>query len=95
MRNTKVIDIIEELKDYGAKVDVYDPWVDHKAEKAWYSHGIIDDPLSSDKRYDAIVVAVAQMQFKDYSDQDYEKLSMGESVIFDVKNIVHNTTWKL
>ena len=49
MRNSKVIDLIEELKRFGVDVDVYDPWIDHEAEKGWYKHGIIDDPLQSDK----------------------------------------------
>lgn len=50
MRNTKVIDIIEELKVFGANVDVYDPWVDIEAEEKWYKHGIIENPLESDKK---------------------------------------------
>ena len=41
MRNTKVVDIIEELKDFGVNVDVYDPWVDHAVEQEWYKHGIV------------------------------------------------------
>jgi len=63
MRNTKVIDIIEELKDFGANVDVYDPWVDYEEEGKWYKHGIINDPLNNNKKYDAIVVAVGHEQF--------------------------------
>lgn len=95
MRNTKVVDIIEELKDFGANVDVYDPWVDHAEESKWYKHGIIDDPVQSDKKYDAIVVAVGHKQFKAYSMDDYQKLSNGELVVMDVKNIVPNPTWRL
>ena len=45
MRNTKVIDIIDELEDFGASVDVYDPWVDPNEQKRRYRHGIISDPL--------------------------------------------------
>ena len=95
MRNTKVVDIIEELKDFGANVDVYDPWVDHAEESKWYKHGIIDDPRQSDKKYDAIVVAVGHKQFKAYSMDDYQQLSNGEMVVMDVKNIVPNPTWRL
>jgi len=95
MRNTKVVDIIEELKDFGANVDVYDPWVDYKKEGKWYKHGIIDNPLESDKQYDAIVVAVGHKQFKAYTNNNYIKLSNGEKVIIDVKNIVPNATWRL
>ena len=95
MRNTKVVDIIEELKDFGVNVDVYDPWVDHDSEKDWYKHGVIDNPLESDKQYDAIVVAVSHKQFKAYTEDDYKSLSNGEGVIIDIKNIVKNPTWRL
>jgi len=95
MRNTKVVDIIEELKDFGVNVDVYDPWVDHDSEKDWYKHGVIDNPLESDKQYDAIVVAVSHKQFKAYTEDDYNLLSSGKKIIIDIKNIVHNPTWRL
>jgi UDP-N-acetyl-D-galactosamine dehydrogenase len=95
MRNTKVIDIIEELKDFGANVDVYDPWVDHVEESKWYKHGIIDNPIESDKKYDAIVVAVGHKQFKAYSESDYEQLSNGSQIVIDIKNIVDKPTWRL
>ena len=95
MRNTKVIDIIEELKDFGVNVDVYDPWVKSELESNWYKHGIIDNPLDKGKRYDAIVVAVSHKQFKAYTKDDYKLLSNGEGVIIDIKNIVNNPTWRL
>jgi UDP-N-acetyl-D-glucosamine/UDP-N-acetyl-D-galactosamine dehydrogenase len=95
MRNTKVIDIIEELKDFSANVDVYDPWVDLAEEGGRYKYGIIENPLESTKKYDAIVVAVAHRQFKAYSDNDYEQLSNGNRVVIDIKNIVDKPTWRL
>jgi len=95
MRNTKVVDIIEELKDFGINVDVYDPWVDHAEESKWYKHGIINDPLNENNKYDAIVVAVGHKQFKAYTADNYTQLSNGEEVIIDIKNIVDNPTWRL
>ena len=95
MRNTRVIDIIEELKDFGVNVDIHDPWVDHEAEKHWYNHGIINDPLKNNKKYDAIVVAVSHEQFKRYTNNDFKVLSNGESVVIDIKGIVDNPTWRL
>ena len=95
MRNTKVIDIIEELKDFGVSIDVCDPWVDHEEESGWYKHGIIDNPLDGNKKYDAIVVAVGHKQFKAYTQDDYDFLSNGDRVIIDVKNIVDKPTWRL
>ena len=95
MRNTKVIDVIDELKDFGINVDVYDPWVDPNEEKKWYTHGIISNPLDDNKKYDAIVVAVAHKQFKKYTAETYSQLSNGKEVVIDIKNIVPNPTWRL
>jgi UDP-N-acetyl-D-glucosamine/UDP-N-acetyl-D-galactosamine dehydrogenase len=95
MRNTKVIDIIDELKDFGVNVDVYDPWVDPTEASKWLKHGIVDNPLESNKQYDAIIVSVGHRQFKAYSDNDYEQLSNSEKIVMDVKNIVENPTWRL
>ena len=95
MRSSKVIDIIEDLKDYGINIDVYDPWIDLKAEKEWYTHGVITNPLESKKKYDAIVVAVGHEQFRDYTAKTYSQLSNDQEVIIDIKNIVDNPTWRL
>jgi len=95
MRNTKVVDIIEELKSYECNVDVYDPWVDPNEPKQHYRHGIIPNPFESSKKYAAIVVAVAHSQFKALTQTDYEALSDGEAVIIDVKGIVPNPSWRL
>ncbi|MCW8929221.1 MAG: nucleotide sugar dehydrogenase [Gammaproteobacteria bacterium] len=95
MRNTKVIDIIEELKDYKVNIDVYDPWVDINEEKKHYHHGIVLNPFENSKKYDAILVAVGHGQFKQLSMGDYQALSKGELVIIDVKGIVPEPTWRL
>ena len=95
MRNTKVVDIIEELKDFGANVDVYDPLVDPKEERKWYTHGIISNPLEDNKKYDAIVVAVGHKQFKAYTTENFSQLSNDKEVIIDIKNIVNKPTWRL
>ena len=95
MRNTKVIDIIDELKEFGANVDVYDPWVDYEAESKWYKHGVIGNPLESDRRYDAIIVAVAHSQFRKFSTEDYQQLSKTIPIVIDVKGIVPEPTWRL
>jgi UDP-N-acetyl-D-galactosamine dehydrogenase len=95
MRNTKVVDIIEELKSYGCNIDVYDPWVDPTEEKQHYKHGIISNPFESDKKYDSIVVAVAHKQFIELSEDDYKLISNDTPVIMDIKGIVQNPTWRL
>ena len=95
MRNTKVIDIIVELKTYGCNVDVYDPWVDRDEPKQHYTHGLIDNPLEADKKYDSIILAVAHKQFKVLTMEDYRNLSTVEPVLIDVKGIIENPTWRL
>ena len=93
IRNTRVIDIIRELNDSGANIDVYDPWIDSNKKNQMFK--IIKDPLVSDKKYEAIVVAVSHKQFKAYTNDDYELLSSNKKVIIDIKNIVDDPTWRL
>ncbi|NKQ41144.1 MAG: nucleotide sugar dehydrogenase [Sulfurovum sp.] len=95
MRNTKVVDIIEELKAYGCGVDVYDPWVDRDEPKQQYTHGLIENPFEQDKLYDAIVLAVAHKQFKILDRKAYEQISTEEAVLIDVKGIIESPTWRL
>lgn len=95
MRNTKVVDIIEEMKAYKCNVDVYDPWVNPEEEKHHYSHGIITDPFKNSKKYHAIIVAVGHQKFKQLNMTDYKSISVNEPIIIDVKGIVENPTWRL
>jgi UDP-N-acetyl-D-galactosamine dehydrogenase len=95
MRNTKVVDIIQELKDYGCDVDVYDPWVDPNEPKTHYKHGLIENPFENNKKYDAIIVAVAHKQFLSLKEDDYTNITTSDPVIIDIKGIVKNPTWRL
>ena len=95
MRNTKVIDIIDELEGYGVNVDVYDPWVDLNEHEDWCRGGAICDPIQLAKKYDAIVVAVAHKQFKGYTVEDYLKLSKSKPLVLDIKGIAPNPDWTL
>lgn len=92
-RNTRVIDIIKDLKDAGAKIDVYDPWI--KQEEKNNDFKIIENPFKSTKKYDAIIVAVSHQIFKTYTDEDYSRISTDSKVIIDIKNIVDNPSWRL
>lgn len=94
-RNTKVINIIKGLKNFDVDIDVYDPWAGGQDKLDCYENHVIENPLQADKKYDAIIVAVAHDEFKAYSSDDYEKLSSGKRVVIDIKNIVENPTWKL
>lgn len=78
IRNSKVIDIIKELRDFGCDVEITDPWGDRSEVKKEY--GI--DLTTASGKYDAIVLAVAHKEFTDFDFQEHTKPN---TVIFDVK----------
>ncbi|EHO08789.1 nucleotide sugar dehydrogenase [Myroides odoratimimus CCUG 12901] len=81
VRNTKVADIYKELKKFGVNVDVYDPWA--KAEEVSHEYGIeIENDLPKDKKYEAVVIAVAHKQFLTL---ELKKLTVDNAVVFDTK----------
>lgn len=84
IRNTKVVDIYRELKDFGLQVDIYDPWADTHEVKEEYGIDIISK-IDPHKHYQAIVVAVAHDQFKTF---DFAKHKEQGAAIYDAKNIV-------
>ncbi|MGH8557737.1 MAG: Vi polysaccharide biosynthesis UDP-N-acetylglucosamine C-6 dehydrogenase TviB [Methylococcales bacterium] len=86
IRNTRVVDIIEELKDYNAIVDVYDPWVDPADAGTEFEFNLIDKP--EEGRYDAIILAVAHRQFKEMGAARIRALGKADFVLFDVKTIL-------
>ena len=94
IRNTKVVDIISELKDYGANIDVYEPWIDEK-DKGYYNYNFVENPFENSKKYDSIVVAVGHDKFKSLSQKEYDNIINGEKIIIDVKGIVPTPSWKL
>jgi UDP-N-acetyl-D-glucosamine/UDP-N-acetyl-D-galactosamine dehydrogenase len=95
MRNTKVINLIEELKSFKVNIDIYDPWLEPEDVNMLNLEGVIENPLMSAKKYDAIIVAVGHDQFMNFNTDDYDFLSGKNGVIIDVKNIVDKPTWKL
>ena len=86
LRNTKVIDIINELKGFNFNVDVYDPWVD--ADEAEHEYGVT--PISTPKHahYDAVVLAVAHDEFKQMGKTGLDQLTKKERVIYDLKYLL-------
>lgn len=94
MRNTKVLDIINELTTYGLNVDVYDPWIEVSNTNHYKEITMIENPFVENKKYDVVVVAVGHSEFKNLSEEDYKNLG-DNIVIIDVKGIVPNPTWRL
>jgi UDP-N-acetyl-D-galactosamine dehydrogenase len=85
LRNSKVIDIITELKKYGADVDVYDPWID--AKEARHEYDVRPLRALGKVKYDAAVLAVAHQEFKDMGIKAVRKLLKPTSVIYDIKHV--------
>lgn len=81
VRNTRVVDIVKELEDFGTKVTVYDPCADPK--EVFAEHGVVSQKNQPDRKFDGIVLAVAHREFKDI---DLKKLQKEASIIYDVKN---------
>ncbi|MGX5913269.1 nucleotide sugar dehydrogenase [Aliidiomarina sp. Khilg15.8] len=95
IRNTKVIDIISELNDFGVEVDVHDAGVDAAELAKFKQFNRCADPAECDGVYDAVIVAVAHKEYTTYTDADYRRLCRGEPVVMDVKGIVPTPTWRL
>lgn len=82
-RNTKVVDICSELKDFGVNVDIHDPWADPAVVK--HEYGVDLKAYDPVKHYDAVILCVAHNEFKQI---DFKKYKADNAVVFDVKNFV-------
>ena len=87
IRNTRVVDIVDELKAFGCEVDIYDPWASKEEVKREYGIKTMDTNTDIySKTYDAIILAVSHEQFLKL---DYKKLVNGNNtVIFDIKGVL-------
>ena len=85
LRNTRVVDVISELKEYHVEVDVYDPWVN--PEEAKHEYGI--EPVTTPQQgaYDGIVIAVGHKQFRELAPQTLRAFGKEELVLFDLKYV--------
>ncbi|MBS0363177.1 MAG: nucleotide sugar dehydrogenase [Proteobacteria bacterium] len=87
LRNSRVIDIVTELRDHEARVDVWDPWIDAEEAKAEYGLSlIVDEPQAG--AYDAIVLAVAHDRFRDLGPNAIRAFGKPGAVLFDVKSVL-------
>ena len=82
IRNSRAIDVVTELTDFGCKVEVYDPWANPEEVKKEY--GITLSPTLSDS-YDAIILAVAHDKFKTI---DIKALCNGHGILYDIKGLL-------
>jgi len=83
LRNTRVIDIIDELNVYNANISIYDPWV--SAEEATHEYGVTLLKDVPKNRYDAIVITVAHNEFREMGIDKIRAFGVPHAVVFDAK----------
>jgi len=85
LRNTRVVDIVAELKEYGIHTDVFDPWVDPQEAKQEYDINLVDPEPG---QYDGMIIAVAHDQFKELGAQGIRRLGRESHVLYDLKYVL-------
>ncbi len=86
IRNTRVVDIVRELRDLGARVDVHDPWADPAEAEREYGLRLVS--RLRPRTYDAIILAVAHRQFREMGAERIRALGRRPHVLFDVKYVL-------
>lgn len=86
LRNTKVVDIIAELQEYGMQVDCYDPWIN--AKEAEHEYGITPVAELVEGQYDGVILAVAHNEFVDMGAKSIRALGKPEHVLYDLKYVL-------
>ena len=89
LRNTKVVDIVKELKSYGIMVDILDPWC--SSEDAQHEYGLNVHKQVDNKLYDGIIIAVGHEEFKAMGASAIRKLGKSKCVLFDLKYVLEKS----
>ena len=84
LRNSKVVDLINELKDYGVTVEVADAYASSDEVKKYYGFGLVND-ISDD--YNAVVVAVSHNEYLDYDEAFFKSITTNNGILVDVKGL--------
>ena len=86
LRNTRIVDLVEEFKEFNCNVDVYDPWVDKDEAVREYNINPINSPKQG--KYDAILLAVAHDELKALSVEQIRAFGKDNHVLYDIKYLV-------
>jgi len=86
LRNTKVIDIVNELKEYNIDVDVMDPWCSNEESTREYGIQLTENPINNN--YDAVIITVAHDKFKELGYENIQKLGKENFVLYDLKYVL-------
>ncbi|WP_114390286.1 nucleotide sugar dehydrogenase [Notoacmeibacter marinus] len=85
LRNSKVIDVIEALADFNAKLDVHDPWAN--AEQANHEYGVDLVEAPEEGVYDAVILAVGHREYVDMGAEKLRTFGKPDAVFYDVKSV--------
>jgi len=86
IRNTRVMDVVRELKEYDCEVDVYDPWVSADEAQYKYEVNIIEKPQKG--IYDSIIIAVAHAHFVNMEPIEIHALGKKQHIVYDLKYVL-------
>jgi UDP-N-acetyl-D-glucosamine/UDP-N-acetyl-D-galactosamine dehydrogenase len=84
IRNSKVADVVKELKSYGVNVDVTDPRADSKELKHEYGFDLVKTPA---RDYDAVIVAVNHKEYLNLNELDFQSMMNKDGIVVDIKGI--------
>jgi UDP-N-acetyl-D-galactosamine dehydrogenase len=85
VRNTKIVDVVAALEDYGLQIDIYDPWASAEEVQHEYQLNLIREPLKG--AYDGIVLGVAH---QDFTTLDLNHLKAPNAIVYDVKGVLNS-----
>lgn len=86
LRNTRVIDVIRELQQYGIEVDVSDPWVDREEAQREFGVNLVEQPPAG--VYDAVLLAVGHGEFASLGGDGLRTLGKEKHILYDLKYIL-------
>ena len=93
IRNTRVVDLIQEMQEFGAVVDVYDPWADPKEVEREYKIALTPKEDLDMQSYDAVILAVAHKLFLE--EKVCKDIDRSSCVLYDIKSVLENSDGKL
>jgi UDP-N-acetyl-D-galactosamine dehydrogenase len=86
LRNTRVVDVVHELQDYGIHIDIHDPWTNPDEARHEYGVNLVESPQCD--YYDGIVLAVAHDQFKVMGANEMRGFGKDNHILYDLKNVL-------
>lgn len=86
IRNTRVVDVVQELSGFHCNIDVYDPWIDKEESIREFGINPVEQPEPG--KYDAVIIAVAHHKFKSMDSTAIHALGKKNHVIYDIKYIL-------